>query len=201
MGGLSSLPPCDCSPASRGPGAGHLLSCALARAALPRAGAAGPRPAPAAAPVEVPRGAVLAVPGRLDGLGRSRGAVTVVRGVTFRTRLEALVAQRLWELEEAKGAAAGVLLRQPRFDLWTSWTPGMGTPLRFTPDFAVLRPGEPFAVHEAKGPRALESRDFVARLGAFRAMLPWVPVTIWRRDREAGPTALVREVLPPLSGA
>lgn len=193
------LPDCTCGQASRGPGAGHRLSCAIVAAA-----GIGRRDSPAAggsAPprgFEVPRGPVVTPAPALDGLGRSRGVLTTVRGIGFRTRLEALVATRLWELEEAKGAAAGVIVRQVRFDLWTSWRPGLGAPLRFTPDFVVLRPGV-LEVHEAKGPKVAESRDFVTRLAAFRAMLPWAPVTIWRRDREAGPSAIVRAELPPLA--
>lgn len=191
-----SLPPCDCGQASRGPSAGHLLSCAIAVAAgLGRHGAAA---RPQLQGVEAPRAPVVTPAPALDGLGRSRGVLTTVRGIGFRTRLEALVATRLWELEEAKGAAAGVIVRQVRFDLWTSWAPGMGAPLRFTPDFLVLRPGV-LEVHEAKGPKVAESRDFVTRLAAFRAMLPWARVTIWRRDKEAGPSGIVRAELPPLA--
>ena len=36
-------------------------------------------------------------------------------------------------------------------------------------------------VHEAKGPRGLESRDYAPRLAAFRAQHPNVPVFVWRK--------------------
>lgn len=195
-----TLPACSCGAAAgRRPGGSHALSCAMIRAALgrePAAAPSGPARSTGASIVPVVAPAV----GRLDGLGRARGVVTVVRGIRVRTRLEALVFEHLLSREEAVAAAGrtpGVVLRQPRFDLWRSWAPGMGTPLRFTPDFAVLRPGV-LEVHEAKGPAAVESRDFVVRLAAFRAMLPWATVTIWRRDKAAGPDAIAPGELPPI---
>ena len=177
------------------------MSCAIVAAALGRA----PRKSQTAAATVTP-------PGTFDGLGRpkrgrlgQRGVLSYFRGVGFRSRLESLVYERLWQLEEARPDGGGIL-RNPHYDLWGSWRLGMGKPLIFTPDFQVTRSVlsaggllvTAIEVHEAKGPRALESRDYVARLAAFRAAFPWLPFTVWRRDKAAGRDGLVREDLAAL---
>lgn len=207
-----TLPDCTCGPkrTSRPPGSSHALSCALALAALGKA----PRKSPVGSSTIAPLGASTAAE-VLDALGRrprgrlgQRGRTTYSRGIGFPTRLEALVFEELWRLEEARGLGGGIL-RRPRYDLWSTWREGMGRPLCFTPDFQVARirfEGSGLAlvdveVHEAKGPRSLESRDYVTRLAAFRSQFPWIPFTVWRRDKEAGPSALKREDLAAIASA
>lgn len=175
LGGAGSkAPACTCG--AKGP-AGHARSCDLVAYAL---------------------GRVLEAPKAEDGLGRTKGKPktgATWRGVWVASELERDVLEALW-----KGRNEGdLLLRQPRFELWSSWRPGMGAPLRFTPDALVIRlasmerplelkDGEPtrrswaLEVHEAKGPRKLESRDYRPRLAAFRATYPWLPVWVWRRE-------------------
>lgn len=155
--------------------------------------------------------------GNVDGLGRpSRHATakrTEARGLTFPSKLEAAVIEELWRrADEDPAGRRRMILRQPRFDLWASWTPGMGKPLAFTPDALELTPRDVEAleleaaedpvqgktvgvsspawlelwdltVHEAKTRRGLESRDYVPRLAAFRATYPRARVVVWRRER------------------
>ena len=122
-----------------------------------------------------------------DALGRTKGKPKTGEtrdGVWFASKLEADVFD---ELRRLVGNHRGVIIRQPRFDLWASWRPGMGKPLAYTPDFLeVWGSGSSenpwrLRVHEAKGPRKLESRDYRPRLAAFRASYPWLPVVVWRR--------------------
>lgn len=189
---LPAAPACSCGTT----GTAHRHDCAFARWAVANSGKRAEGPPP-------------------DGLGRRRrhrATRTEQRGIVFASRFEAAVFARLcYRRDAVKGAA---LLRQAHFDLWSAWHPGMGKPLVFTPDFLLLLPRsadalEPEAldddvgaragghwvermldlaqveVHEAKAPRKLESRDYVVRLAAFRALHPFLPVFVWRSDRGA----------------
>lgn len=132
---------------------------------------------------------------------------TVRRGLTFRSKVEADMTEQLWLRADAEG---GLVIRQPRMDLWASWAPGAEKPPTWTPDalyvclhrdlaggpVRMASPAE-FAwqveVHEAKTARGLESQDYKPRLAAFRAANPHVRVYVWRR--EGG--RLASELLPP----
>lgn len=126
---------------------------------------------------------------------------TVRRGLTFRSKVEADMTEQLWLRAEAEG---GLVVRQPRMDLWASWAPGAEKPPTWTPDalyvcphrVLVASPAEQawyVEVHEAKTARGLESQDYKPRLAAFRAANPHVRVYVWRR--EGG--RLASELLPP----
>lgn len=202
MSKRTATPACTCG---NGTTAGsHRSSCAVARWALAHARERSNAPGGAPDPI-----------GRR---GRFKAKRTEERGITFASGLEALVFRRLCQRREDIPGA--LLLRQPRFDLWASWTPGMGKPLVFTPDFLLVVPRDVLAmepealdddvgartggawtsrhcalwdieVHEAKGARGLESRDYVPRLAAFRAAHPRVPVFVWRAaGAAADPTRL-----------
>ena len=208
----SSVPACTCG-AANGVEASHQASCAWAQHALTLMGARPGR-----------RGGVGS-----DGLGlRSRhqtAKVTERRGIRFKSRLEADVFDRLWDLRAR--VPGSEVLRQPRFDLWRSWTPGMGRPLCFTPDFLLVRPRHvaralevielydsvlaregpgyqekaldlfDVEVHEAKTSRGQESQDYVRGLAAFRAEHPGWPFVVWRRPAHAR-TGLAEERLAEL---
>lgn len=174
----------------------------------------------------------------LDPIGRKkrapRGRAHEARGIRFPSLVEAEV---FLEMHRRAAARRGAfVLRHPVFDLWPSWTEGMGAPQRFTPDFLLVAPRDVRAlepehleddlghlegggwaermlalfdveVHEAKPPRRprnateaqrvqLESRDYVVRLGVWRAAWPTVPFSRWSRVQGR----LVEERLP-LPGA
>lgn len=77
-----------------------------------------------------------------------------------------------------------ILLRGVRWDL-----PCIGQGETWKPDFTILEPLGPLfrvAVHEAKGSKAGESRDFRLRLKAFLVSYPSVTVTVWRRPHGRG---------------
>jgi hypothetical protein len=190
----------------------HLSTCAVVRDALR---AMGGKPARAT--------------GASDALGRrsrhQTAVPTEVDGIRFRSGLEAEVFRRLRIMRT--GAPGSEILREPRFDLWRTWRPGMGKPLCFTPDFLFVRPRHvPAAVelqeesddvegrergiwveraldlfnvevHEAKTARGLESRDYVVRLASFRAEHPTWPITVWRREK----CLVLSERLPELPTA
>lgn len=192
-------PACTCGASI---GAGHQAACAFAQHVLRAMGA---RPARAA--------------GSSDGLGRrSRHQVAKakeVRGIRFRSGLEADVFEQLCQL---KARTPGMeILRQPRFDLWTVWKPGMGKPLCHTPDFLVVRTRgvralEPVEigtdcvqaavgtgwkeqdltlfhveVHEAKTAQGQEADDYAPRLAALRAAHPDWVFFMWRRKGKGQP--------------
>lgn len=190
--------PCTCGARLLAVAGSHTSNCAFALHALR---ALGGKPAQA-------RGSV-------DGLGRrsrhQTARPTEVCGIVLRSALEAEVFRRLRIMRSTVPGAE--VLRQPRFDLWRSWTQGMGKPLCFTPDFLLIRPRHvPVArelqeesddvrgiergvwtetaldvfqveVHEAKTARGLESRDYPVRLAAFRAEHPTWPFFVWRREK------------------
>ena len=83
----------------------------------------------------------------VDGIGRrdpkrrtKHGAAkrSEARGITFASRTERDMTIALWERAEAARPHAFVL-RQPLFDLFQIWTPGLGKPLRFRPDALFIQ--------------------------------------------------------------
>lgn len=197
---LPTAPDCNCGAT---PGASHARECNLVAYAL---------------------GRVVVAPKAEDGLGRAKGKPktgSTWRGVWVASELERDVLEELdgivLRARRLEGRAAWII-RQPHFDLWSSWKPGMGKPLQFTPDALVVYgprtpratlevlaghrlpgPGEKIPrvheadlardvlqvveIHEAKGPRKLESRDYRPRLAAFRATYPSWPVFVWRKAK------------------
>lgn len=203
-----TLPACTCGADKRRGSVSHKRTCALVAAALGRMADPG---RPAYPPQPGAPGVEQQAPAGL----RSRHHVakpTTRRGVTYRSKLEADVADALWLRAKGAGPGGALVLRQPRFDLWTSWTDGAAKPPTWTPDFLYVRllflpdqeapdvrdvlPNGLVEVHEAKTARGLESQDYAPRLAAFRAGCPWVPVFVWRR--EGG--RLVCKQLPTLGG-
>lgn len=118
---------------------------------------------------------------------------TTVNGIRFASKTEAVLYRRL--LLRQRGSPGSLLLRQVRFDLPALSDPDVDpenaseAPETWKPDFVFVDPveisedGTPLwtiTVHEAKGSKGTESRDFKLRLRAFRVSYPNIPVMIWR---------------------
>lgn len=120
----------------------------------------------------------------------ARAKPTVVNGFRFASKTEATLYRSL--LLRQRSTPGSILLRQVRFDLPALAAPvedidkpDTAKPETWTPDFLFIEPaGDPpvwaIEVHEAKGTKGSESRDFTLRLRAFRLSFPNIPVTIWR---------------------
>lgn len=201
-----TLPPCSCGAATLGPAGRHTLSCDLVKHALGR-GASSATSA-TTSPVDRATGRDVDGADRLSQKTRPAAERIEGREIGFRSKLERDMLLELWHQADASDPRA-LVIREPMLDLWGLWSPGMGTPMRWRPDALVLTPlvlerppdvlrgvpdplgpcmgggAQPVAwqpaIHEAKSPRRLASRDYQPRLAAFRAAFPWIPVWVWRR--------------------
>jgi hypothetical protein len=100
---------------------------------------------------------------------------TGVDGITFASKTEAL----LWRFLRATFVRS-VIIRQPIFDLWVL-SNGKDAPPIWRPDFLLI--ADTAQVHEAKGRKGLDSRDYILRRKAFEASYPRIAVVEWRMER------------------
>ena len=110
-----------------------------------------------------------------------RATPTTRDGIRFASKTEAAL------YDMAKREPGAVVIPHVRFPLHAITTAGEPCAW-FTPDLLVLRldlSGERWAVecYEAKGPRALESRDYALRARAFKATYKDIPLRVWRKQR------------------
>jgi hypothetical protein len=113
-----------------------------------------------------------------------RGAVatpTTVEGLSFPSKVQAETYRAL----RLRYGPTAMIIREPILDLPLLGLEG-GKPGRHRPDFIVVFwvPGTDtpsVSIHEAKGSKSAESRDWRLRIIAASRWFPRVPIFVWQR--------------------
>lgn len=130
---------------------------------------------------------------------------TETRGIRFPSKIQAVVYRELTGLQSVADDVT-LIIREPVIDLRSMAV--AGKPGRWRPDFMVVRhraahvegrdpidSSTTVEIHEAKGSRASESRDWRLRAAATSNEYPGIPIYVWRWSGKTATRFTLEEAL------